>query len=139
MVGHLPLSQFALHDTLVEHGFGDFAEAGLCYSSSVLRNGRPRWPLNWRRSRRSLELVGRWLPCGARRSEIARRAWRPFSQSSHEMGRSIGIVGISDFEFIGNLADQFGQFRQHFIPRRSGEFLHFRPVNCDTTGQSDTE
>ncbi len=80
---------------------GRLGEPSLPQSFSVATNGNPRSPLNSFLNLRSLDDSARRLSHGATRSESSRRARRPLSQSSQEMGRSIGIGGISESEFTG--------------------------------------
>jgi hypothetical protein len=107
------------------------------YNSSVLRKGRPRWPLNCLRRRRSDELWERWLPRGATRMLSSRRYRRPANQSSHEMGLSIGITGTGHFEFIAYLLHQGFKFINNAVVGRRGQPHNLVPIHLDSTGEGD--
>src|ERR1019366_9329761 len=105
-------------------------------SSDVGRKGRPRLPLKSFLRRRSLELFLRRIIAGATRFPAWRRALRPASQSSHEMGLSAGIEGIFRFKFTGNLSDQCSALVKNTILAGLGKSGDFAPVNFKSTSQS---
>jgi hypothetical protein len=101
------------------------------YSFSVGVNGKPRSPWKSFFNRRSFELVFLRRMPGAINLLVSRRARRPRNQSSQLMGRSMGIEGTFDLEFIGDFVDERFTLLTIAIFRTSRNPAYLRPVYLD--------
>src|SRR6266404_5163952 len=69
---------------------------------------------------------------------VSRRALRPRNQSSQLIGRSMGIEGTSDFEFISYFIHERFTLRHVTVFRALCNTLDLGPVHLDLAPQCDS-